>query len=88
MTIWRLLAAPWEEEAEGEEPAGGGRSLIHREPALLLSPPRPGTMSFFRRKGEGAAGPWGCGQGGAAGSVGAAGPRRENMEGGGRGEGT
>lgn len=70
LTTWRPLAPPREEEAEGEEAAGGGRSLIHREPGLLPSPPPspssplpsgrprplPGTMSFFRRKGRGAAG--------------------------------
>lgn len=70
LTTWRPLAPPREEEAEGEEAAGGGRSLIHKEPGLLPSPPPspssplpsgrprplPGTMSFFRRKGRGAAG--------------------------------
>lgn len=73
LTTWRPLAPPREEEAEGEAAAGGGRSLIHREPGSLPSPPPspssppspppqrpprplPGTMSFFRRKGRGAAG--------------------------------
>ncbi|KAM6337850.1 A-kinase anchor protein 10, mitochondrial-like isoform 10-T13 [Alca torda] len=70
LTTWRPVAPPREEEAEGEAAAGGGRSLIHREPGSLPSPPPspfspppqrpprplPGTMSFFRRKGRGAAG--------------------------------
>lgn len=68
LTTWRPRAPPREEEAEGAAAAAGGRSsLIHRTrraafPPSRLPPPRrpprplPGAMSFFRRKGRGAAG--------------------------------
>ncbi|XP_038014081.1 A-kinase anchor protein 10, mitochondrial isoform X3 [Motacilla alba alba] len=67
LTTWRPRAPPREEEAEGAAAAGGRSSLIHRTqraafPPSRLPPPRrpprplPGAMSFFRRKGRGAAG--------------------------------